>query len=177
VALFCLCWHLLLPLLINLGIAPVIYGLSEHCRPVLMTTPEVNPSAQPKISDKRNADQPVAEMAMNDMAGMDMSHMDMHQMTMQSRVKPAAIDEMTQISARKAHIHEVMTLAAKIMKHCPLCSHGLEGGLLAALVVLSLILLLLQLIEHPALLTLYRAPTRRLLDHLYPPAQAPPVLA
>jgi|GEM_PF-3435493 len=168
VALICLCWHLLLPLFINLGIAPVIYGLSEHCRTLLTTSDPVASTAKPAV--------PAMDMAM---PGMDMSHMDMSTMPMDMTHASSAAPLSTNAEslAREAHIHDVMTLAAKIMKHCPLCSHGLEGGLLPTLVILSLVLLLLRLVELPVLLTLYRTAILPVVAHIRPQAQAPPVFA
>lgn len=88
IALFCLCWHLLLPTMINLGWTPAVYGMSEHC-------------------------QMLAGQTM-DMPQVEMKHH--HQVEM--------------LAQKQEQSDSTEKIAEKVMKNCPLCSHGLSGGLL-----------------------------------------------
>lgn len=134
IALFCLCWHLLLPTMMNLGWAPTVYGMSEHCHMLAGQT-------------------------------MEMPQAEMHQ---QHKVKMLTQKQEPPDSTEK--------LAEKIMKSCPLCSHGLSGGLLVLFSGICLFVIL-ALAKN---LSAYIASTYQIqfywcVDYYIPPPQAPPI--
>jgi hypothetical protein len=123
VTLFCLLWHILLPTMVHVGLVPALFVMPTHCQPAMLAV-----NAQGSAA-------PHAQHASHDHAAPDHSSHN-HTAMQQSMAAPAETDRFN-----TQHAHEVFALAAKIMKHCPLCSHGLEGGILAPILALVFILL------------------------------------
>ena len=73
-------------------------------------------------------------------------------------------------------IHAVADLAEKIMKQCPLCSHGLATAILLAAFSFFLVLYLLYSIVPQVNAVIRRVKVVRTFRYTQPLAQAPPVL-
>jgi hypothetical protein len=160
IMLCCLLWHLFLPTLVSLGVVPRLYVMPSHCQPVELSHHNMH----------------MSNGHMMNMADMphDMAHMDMNSRSEQ--LSPVQEKHLQPFHA--AHAHQVFTLAAEIMKHCPLCSHGLEGAVLAPLFAFVLALLvcwfaIVRCLRHiwPKLCFI------SLPDFFHPLKQAPPVVA
>lgn len=165
VTLLCLLWHIFLPTLVNVGLVPRLYVMPTHCQPV-----ELNTHHELGHHHMTMPDGHVMTMAVmpNDMSKMDMS-VQAHASTVQAKVLQPF---------QTAHAHEVFILAAEIMKHCPLCSHGLEGAVLAPLFAFVLALLVCWFAVVRCLQHLW--PKLRFIsppDFVHPLKQAPPVVA
>ena len=135
IALFCLCWHLLLPTMINLGWTPAVYGMSEHCQMLAGQT----------------MDMPQAEMKHH------------HKVEM--------------LAQKQEQSDSTEKIAEKVMKNCPLCSHGLSGGLLvlfSGICLLFILVLLKQLSTYIA--SRYQIQFYWRADYYIPPPQAPPLI-
>jgi hypothetical protein len=159
VTLLCLLWHILLPSMVNIGLIPTLYSMPTHCLPNVM----------PATIHHSNTSQHSA-----------MQH-DMHSMPMMMAHDASANVHQVAHTANidkfhTAHAHAVFELAAKIMKHCPLCSHGLEGGLLAPFIILLVALILrwfavVRSLCHTWVIARYIP----LVDYILPFKQAPPL--
>ncbi|MCY6411001.1 hypothetical protein QTA56_02475 [Acinetobacter sp. VNH17] len=112
ITLLCLLWHILLPTMVHTGVVPALYAMPSHCQ--------------------------VTEIQ-NSLMGSE-SHSGHHQHTM---------NEMHQQHLHVAEHHplskyakEVFALASQIMKHCPLCTHGLDAAVIVPLIALVLLFVL-----------------------------------
>lgn len=131
VTLFCLLWHILLPTMVHVGLVPALFVMPIHCQPAMLAV-NAQGSAAPHAVHTQHAshDHAAHDHSLHDQS----SH---NHAAMQQSM--AALAETDRFNTQ--HAHEVFALAAKIMKHCPLCSHGLEGGILAPILALVFILL------------------------------------
>lgn len=111
--------------------------------------------------------------------------MDMRNMNMQSVLTvDIAKTKLQQAKAepiepfQTPHAHAVFALAAAIMKHCPLCSSGLDGALLAPILAFILVLLACWFAVVRFLATIYRqAYIYFSPDFIQPLKHAPPLFA
>jgi len=180
----------MLPTWVNFGLMPAIYGISEHCRPVSI---QISDSSSAAPASSLTPAMQMPDMAMHDhmgmagmhaMSGMEMS-MDMGSMSKADMAMPQVADaspkpDATAMAVLHHHddrVHAVMALAAKIMKTCPLCSHGLEGGLLPALAMVWLLLVLLLMPRVSLIQTIYRQTPHITTVFFRPQPQAPPVFS
>ena len=128
VTLLCLLWHILLPTLVHVGVVPALFAFPSHCQPAVFSNGYFGIDANNAPEQSIVSDYSRTNGLMQ------------HQMPM-----PASTQQFMTASANDTfhtqHAHEVFTLASKIMKHCPLCSHGLDSGILIPLIVLLVILL------------------------------------
>ena len=145
--LLCLLWHMFLPTLVQTGIAPALYAIPSHC-------------------------QPAANMALT------MQDEHLHQTHAQMSLHPTAhmqLDHQHEHDQLSLHELGVYALASEIMKHCPLCSHGLDAA--AILPLLALILLLIVAWFAQVRCLCYRWAEQLQIPqlfYLFPLKQAPP---
>ncbi|AXI01701.1 hypothetical protein HYN46_01615 [Aquirhabdus parva] len=93
----------------------------------------------------------------------------------ESIVKPAPMMDSSMLHHHDARVHEVMELAAKIMKSCPLCSHGLDGGLLPTLAIVLVLLMLFLTSPKSVVQSVYRTFHSKSVVFFRPQPHAPPV--
>lgn len=129
VTLFCLLWHILLPTMVHVGLLPALFVMPAHCQPAGVSSgysgagPD-NIEGQPVMPDHSIA---------NDLRP--------HQIQLPASTTQGSIVTSASDAFHTQHAHEVFALATQIMKHCPLCSHGLDSGVLIPLIALFFILL------------------------------------
>lgn len=145
VTLFCLLWHILLPAMVHVGLVPALFVMPSHCQPtiqtgMLMANKQDNAAAQSMSHDHAMLTHMQHDVMSGSMPDHMMSHMD-HRHMSDHQLQPHMAAPAETDRFHTPHAHEVFALAAKIMKHCPLCSHGLEGGILAPLIALVFVLL------------------------------------
>ena len=153
VTLFCLLWHMLLPTMVHIGLVPALFVMPSHCQPDVLAEVQQGSTSTPASIQPMPPgmhmmmDGAMPDHAMGQMMGHAMSHHNSHSMSpaehmhMSGAMPHAHGDAPETDRFHTQHAHEVFALAAKIMKHCPLCSHGLEGGILAPLIALVFVLL------------------------------------
>lgn len=135
VTLCCLLWHILLPSMVHIGLVPALFVMPAHCQPAVVS------------SDYTDADSSVNKVTQRH-AGL--SHYSTKNTLKQVQVQiqmPAVLDQGSGVTSGHSifhtqHAQEVFALAMQIMKHCPLCSHGLDSGVIIPLIALMFILLL-----------------------------------
>lgn len=114
VAVLCLLWHIFLPTMVHTGVVPALYAMPSHCQ--------------------------VTEIQNTTLMAQTHSGHHPHSMSMHDTHHGA------QLHGKHAQLSEyaqqVFTLASQIMKHCPLCSHGLDAAALVPLIAFIIVFLL-----------------------------------
>lgn len=113
VTLLCLLWHIFLPTMVHTGIVPALYAMPSHCQVTVIQ----NASLMTQTHAGHHSH------AMHDMH---------HTQQLQSSNHAHLSD----------HAQQVFALASQIMKHCPLCTHGLDAAVLIPLIAFIFIFLL-----------------------------------
>ncbi|MFI8032887.1 hypothetical protein ACH8I4_03250 [Acinetobacter sp. ABJ_C3_5] len=113
VTLLCLLWHIFLPTMVHTGVVPALYAMPSHCQ----------------VTEIQN----VSLMSQTHSGHHQRSMHDMHHGPQLQHAKHAQLSEYAQ---------QVFALASQIMKHCPLCSHGLDAAAIVPLIAFIIIFLL-----------------------------------
>lgn len=138
VTLFCLLWHILLPSIVHIGLVPALFVMPSHCQPAVVSSEYTNAGSQYTGAD-------------NGVKGITQRHSGLSDYSTKNALKQmqmsAALDQGSGVTSGNAifhtqHAQEVFALAMQIMKHCPLCSHGLDSGVIIPLIALMFVLLL-----------------------------------
>lgn len=112
ITLLCLLWHIFLPTMVQTGVVPALYAMPSHCQ----------------VTEIQNA----SVMIHTHSAHQHSMHEIHHSPQLQHSKHPEL----------SSYAQEVFALASQIMKHCPLCSHGLDAAILMPLIALIFTLLL-----------------------------------
>lgn len=148
VASLCLLWHLLLPSMMSYGWAPAMFGMSLHCQmlaqagqtPHTLSTTSANSSVAPAAHAQHSSYQH-AHMSHSQHQRDHLQQQHDHKQNMQ-QINAAPVAHFLALSSTE--VNQIMELASKIMKQCPLCSHGFGAAVLLVSFVLLLIGLCLQ---------------------------------
>lgn len=112
VTLLCLLWHIFLPTMVHIGVVPALYAMPSHCQ----------------VTDIQNSLMASETHSIH--------HHTMHHMQHEQHMQHAEHSHLSE------HAQAVFALASQIMKHCPLCSHGLDAAVIIPLLAFVLIFLL-----------------------------------
>lgn len=146
VAALCLLLHVMLPTLVNLSLVPKLLYMPTHCPS----------SAVQNVSLHQQSfhQQPMHAAKMRRDDGMMMQHHHMHMQhgthEMQSAKQARnphhghtlSSADVSSLLFSASEVQQIVELAQQLMKHCPLCSHGLEGAVLAPMLLLLVLVLL-----------------------------------
>ncbi|SPL69977.1 hypothetical protein [Acinetobacter stercoris] len=112
ITLLCLLWHIFLPSMVHIGIIPALYAMPSHCQ----------------VTEIQNA------MIMS-----GERHAHHHQHSIHETPHQQHLQHTDQNHLSK-YAQEVFALASQIMKHCPLCSSGLDAAIIIPLIAFILVL-------------------------------------
>ena len=112
ITLLCLLWHIFLPTMVHTGVVPALYAMPTHCQ----------------VTDIKNS------LMLSE--SHSSHHHAMHEMHHQQHLQWTAHDQLSD------YAKEVFALASQIMKHCPLCTHGLDAVAIIPLIAFILIFVL-----------------------------------
>lgn len=113
ITLLCLLWHIFLPTMVHTGIVPALYAMPTHCQVAEIKNASL--ITQTHSSHHQNS---------------------MHEMHHGQQLQPTQDDQLSD------YAKEVFALASQIMKHCPLCTHGLDAVAIIPLIAFILIFVL-----------------------------------
>ncbi len=144
-ATLCLLFHLLLPSIVNLGLMPKLLYMPTHC---------------PSSVEQQ-------QQATNMMSMHHIHHMHHHPVHHTQQI--------TSLLFSGSEVQHIIDQAQQLMKHCPLCSHGLEGAVLTPLLVCLLLLILRWFVPIWRSFCGYDEPLYLLrVDYTWPYKQGPP---
>ncbi|MGM1003364.1 hypothetical protein [Acinetobacter haemolyticus] len=151
VTLLCLLWHILLPTMVHTGIVPALYAMPSHCQ----------------VTEIQKATLLSAQVHSN-------HHSEHHHHTMEQHKHH--LEHAQHGSQLSEYAQQVYALASQIMKHCPLCTYGLDA---AAIIPLLGLILIFLLAWFSRVRCLCHAWTKDLqiprIFYIFPIKQAPPV--
>ncbi|MCH7335011.1 hypothetical protein [Acinetobacter sp. NIPH 2699] len=114
IALLCLLWHILLPTMVHTGIVPALYAMPSHCQ--------------------------VTEIQKATLLSTQAHNSSHHQHIMQQHNHH--LDHTQHGSQLSEYAQQVYALASQIMKHCPLCTYGLDAAAIVPLIAFIFVFLL-----------------------------------
>lgn len=114
ITLLCLLWHIFLPTMVHIGVVPALYAMPSHCQVT---------NIQNSLIDSD-------------------SHSSHHHHAMHDKTQHEQHLQHQKHNLLSDHAKEVFALASKIMKHCPLCTYGVDAAAIVPFIAIIFVFLL-----------------------------------
>lgn len=167
VASLCLLFHVLLPSLVNLALVPRLLYMPTHCPSSATQNPAVHAAnKQFPLSASHAATHTATHtdshsVTHSNITGMHhgvakqqnhqqrhfqqhlgQQHYAIHHSNNNHQNHTRSSADVVSLLFSSVEVKQIIDQAQQLMKHCPLCSHGLEGAVLVPLLVLLLLVIL-----------------------------------